>query len=152
MIRAWLIIGLCVFALTSTAGCSLSSDTQRRDWAPRKIAEAPYERSDPKVWDRYFLQNRGRIGPEAAEGIVIRAIEGLDDAEAICHRLTEMGVPNSLTTESSIDPDELPRIGFRIPKSQYTQGLIDVVIGGRIMINEDGPPYLVKARNMYTGL
>jgi hypothetical protein len=148
MVRA--ACGLLLLSILLLGGCSSFALPSGLD-AGAVADRAPYASREARDWDRYFGRYRADLDPEVVAVVIERAIEGLEEADAISTRLDEMGIRHSVRLTSLIPGTPLPSIGYFIDLNHRGHPLVTRDVNGYILLAPAPGEKRVRTKNIFTG-
>lgn len=113
---------------------------------------APYASGEARDWKRYFGRYRADLEPEVVAVVIERAIEGLEEAEAISGRFDEMGIQHGVCLTSLLPETPVPCIGFLVRlNDRGGHWMITRSVNGHVLLDPTPGEARVRTKNTFTG-
>lgn len=143
--------GLMVLWMMLLGGCASFTLPSGLD-AGAVADRAPYASDEARDWDRYFGRYRADLDPEVVAVVIERAIEGLEEGDAISARLDEMGIGNSIRENPSKWTEvPTPHISFMLKLDHRVHFWVIRDVRGWILLDPGYGEDRVRTKNFGTG-
>lgn len=145
------VCGLLLLSMLLLGGCGSFASPSGLD-AGAVADRAPYASGEERDWERYFGRYRVDLQPEVVAVVIERAIEGLEEADAISARLDEMGIGTGIRMDPVWGLDvRAPHVGFMLPLNHRAHFWIMRDVRGWVILDPNPGETRVLTENILTG-